>query len=175
MSSLFTHNELVQIPVVIPGQLPSYMEIPQEEVRICIAEDHKANRMVFKNILERLDYTNIHMYENGRDAVNGIIKRAEEGEPYHVIFMDILMPAMGGEEATKILRANDAKVIHDVPIISMSAQCDYLPPLGMTDFISKPLELQSMRRIMEDFGRPRRLVETKPISVSGHPLCQPRL
>jgi signal transduction histidine kinase/CheY-like chemotaxis protein len=66
--------------------------------RILLAEDMKANRLVFEAMLSD-DLYQIDTAENGEEAVDMAM-----ANDYDVIFMDIMMPRMGGIEALHSLK-----------------------------------------------------------------------
>jgi CheY-like chemotaxis protein len=137
-----------------------YLQLPPEELRICVVEDNPVNRKIMTKFLDRLCYTNFHLYENGKLAVEGIRRQAADGEPYHLVFMDAAMPVMGGFEAIRLIRTDENEAVRNVIIIGMHAhsierlaQQEFLPR-GANDVISKPIRMQSLREIMETVGNP---------------------
>ncbi|KAI9148779.1 Histidine protein kinase SLN1 [Paramyrothecium foliicola] len=134
-----------------------YTQLPPEEVRICVAEDNRVNRKVLEKFLDRLCYSNFHMYENGQDAVDGVRQQAANGKPYHIILMDTAMPVMDGFRATKILRQDENEAIRSVPIIALYA-CSVIKldtaAKGMTDVLLKPVAVSNLRSILETYGNP---------------------
>ena len=70
--------------------------------------------------------------------------------------MDLQMPVMGGLEATQIIRREISK---DLPVIALTAAVldeDRLKCVeaGLTDFISKPLNVDSLKEKLIKYGRP---------------------
>jgi CheY-like chemotaxis protein len=106
-----------------------------------LVDDNKTSRSLLRSILE--DYADeekkkffINEANNGAEAV-----MLCTNEHYDLILMDIMMPEMGGVEATKLIRANDSKVM----IIAMSGT--EKPEVkkeilrnGAEDFINKPVD-----------------------------------
>lgn len=68
------------------------------------------------------------------------------------------MPDMDGIEATRHIRNKQSSIIdHDVPIIAMTAHAmkgdkERCIEAGMTDYISKPIHLRSLTRILENWA-----------------------
>ena len=132
--------------------------MPPEEVRIGVAEDNRVNRLVIQKALERLCYTNVVFYEDGKAAVEGIKQHAGQGEPFHIFFMDIAMPVMAGMEATRLLREDLDAAVRRVPIIGMQPSApdmvERLRGQGMQDAIAKPVRFLALVEIIEEYGNP---------------------
>jgi CheY-like chemotaxis protein len=80
--------------------------------KILLSEDDAAVRNVTKEALERAGFTVITA-DNGREAVNALRTRADE---VRLVVLDILMPAAGGENTLKEIRA----IRGDVPVVVIS-------------------------------------------------------
>jgi signal transduction histidine kinase len=107
---------------------------------ILAAEDMDFNREVLAKYLEKTG-VNVDFAENGKEA---IAKFKENHDKYSLIFMDINMPEMNGDEATKIIRALDLQKAKEIPIIAMTADVfkedvEKCLSIGMNDHISKPI------------------------------------
>jgi two-component system chemotaxis response regulator CheY len=72
-------------------------------LRILIVEDDFTSRMVLQMFLSR--YGDCHIAVNGWEAVTAFDSALQEGRPYQLICMDIMMPKMDGREAVRRLRA----------------------------------------------------------------------
>lgn len=141
----------LEAPVVAPGWVPP---APAGVVngyagarkRVLIVDDLAENRAVAMAMLGQLGFET-NLATNGREAV-------EKTRALHpdLILMDIVMPEMGGIEATRLLRRlEDCK---DVPIIAVSASAsdhDATECLkaGMDAFLPKPIV---MARLLEKVG-----------------------
>jgi len=107
---------------------------------ILAAEDMEFNREVLSKYLEKTGVT-IDYAENGKEAVE---KFKVNYEKYCMILMDINMPEMDGDEATKIIRALDIKKAKEIPIVAMTADVfkedvEKCLSVGMNDHMSKPI------------------------------------
>jgi CheY-like chemotaxis protein len=64
--------------------------------------------------------------------------------------MDILMPEMGGYEATRLIRSDKTNVLnHHLPIIALTASAltedkEKCLSAGMNDYIAKPVKPQAL-------------------------------
>jgi len=106
-------------------------------LRILVAEDNGVNQILIKAILDQMGHYS-DIVGNGIEAV----KQVQAGR-YDLVLMDIQMPEMDGEAATRAIRALPAEV-SGIPIIAMTAnamvehRAAYLAN-GMDDYVSKPL------------------------------------
>ena len=99
---------------------------------------------IVKGFLEKTEII-VDEAKNGKEAVEKILE-SKVGF-YDIIFMDISMPVMRGDEATieiRQLERNDSKTI---PIIAMTANAlesdvEKYFKCGMNGHISKPIEPQ---------------------------------
>jgi CheY-like chemotaxis protein len=111
-------------------------------LRILLAEDNVVNQKVALRILERLGY-------RADVAANGLeVLEALERQSYDVVLMDVQMPEMDGEEATRCLREQWPEERRP-RIIAMTAhamqgdQERYLA-VGMDDYVSKPVRVEEL-------------------------------
>jgi len=94
-------------------------------------------------------------------AFNGLeaVEKAKSNS-YDLIFMDINMPEMNGIDATKRLRELQIQV----PIIALTANAlegdreKYLAQ-GMNGYISKPIDIDELDKILKFYGSKETLVE----------------
>lgn len=117
---------------------------------ILIVEDKRINMEIVKGFLEDTELI-IDEARNGKEAVQKF-KDTEEGT-YDLIFMDIRMPVMKGDEATKVIRSLEREDAKRIPIIAMTANAlesdvenSYL--CGMNGHISKPIEPDEVYRCL---------------------------
>jgi signal transduction histidine kinase len=111
-----------------------------QDYTILAAEDMDFNREVLSKYLEKTGVT-IDYAENGKEAVE---KFKVNYDKYCMILMDINMPEMNGDEATRIIRALDIQKAKEIPIIAMTADVfkedvEKCLSVGMNDHISKPI------------------------------------
>ena len=95
---------------------------------------------------------------NGKEAIE-IFEKSEPGE-IDLIMMDIMMPVMGGLEATRKIRALDRPDAATIPIVAMTANAfsDDIRrsrEAGMNEHLSKPLEMEKIIRTAARYCRKR--------------------
>jgi signal transduction histidine kinase/CheY-like chemotaxis protein/HPt (histidine-containing phosphotransfer) domain-containing protein len=131
------------------------------DANILAVDDIDANQLVITGLL--LPYkVKVDTASNGQDAIEAIKKK-----DYDFVFMDHMMPGMDGMEATKIIRSFDEKKYQQVPIIALTANAisgmkEMYLENGFNDFISKPIEVRELERIMQTWiplGKRKTFVE----------------
>jgi PAS domain S-box-containing protein len=116
-------------------------------LKMLLVEDNLVNQKVATKLLKKFGFE-VDMASNGVDAVQLLEKQS-----YDVVFMDIQMPEMDGEEATKLIR-QDQSAKEQPWIIAMTAHAlegdrEHFLSSGMDDYISKPLNVVELRRVLE--------------------------
>ncbi|HEU4866486.1 MAG TPA: PAS domain S-box protein [Actinomycetota bacterium] len=115
--------------------------------RILLVDDVAINRVVAKGLLENLGFE-VVTASSGVEAIASV-----EQNEYLAVLMDCLMPGMDGYETTRRIRALDGEV-QKVPIIALTAAAmsgdrERCLAAGMDDYISKPLDLPSLRAALD--------------------------
>jgi two-component system chemotaxis response regulator CheY len=72
-------------------------------MRALIVEDDFTSRLFLQTFLSR--YGECHIAVNGKEAVEAFRLATNDGSPYDLICMDIMMPEMDGMEAVQQVRA----------------------------------------------------------------------
>ena len=117
-----------------------------EGKRVLLVEDHPANQLVAKKLLESRKLI-VDTAENGQIAVSTYTEAPEHH--YDAILMDVGMPVMGGLEATRRIRSSDKPDAAQIPIIAMTANAfeedvRASHDAGMNEHLSKPIEPQKL-------------------------------
>ena len=119
--------------------------------RILIVEDNELNQEIASEFI-RMMGAESEIAGNGKEAVSKFAA-SEEGY-YDLILMDILMPEMGGYEASGIIRSMKRKDAGTVPIFAMTANAfaedvEKSRKAGMNAHISKPVSAASLYEEMD--------------------------
>jgi CheY-like chemotaxis protein len=83
--------------------------------------------------------------------------RQVQARPYDVVLMDVQMPVLDGEAATRAIRALPGPE-RAVPIIAMTAnalaehRAAYLAA-GMDDYLTKPVDMEALARALARVAR----------------------
>ncbi len=131
-------------PAPLPASPVLQKKSRQEQVRVLVVEDEAINRMATVAMLRKLGYA-AEAVEDGDQVPVALVKA-----PFDVVLMDIQMPRISGDEATRRIRqGRDPGVDPAIPIIALTAHAmdgdreRYLA-CGMDDYLSKPVELSAL-------------------------------
>ncbi|MEY2881291.1 MAG: hypothetical protein RLZZ15_3671 [Verrucomicrobiota bacterium] len=116
-------------------------------LRILLADDNAVNRLVTLTMLRRYGYDPAAVAD-GAAAV-----AAAAGEPFDLVLMDVQMPHMDGLEATRRLRAREARGAPAPYIVAMTANVSRedrqaCAAAGMDDFLAKPARLADLLAVL---------------------------
>lgn len=96
-------------------------ESSERAVRILIADDNPLNRQIAALQLRRhLPHARITEVDNGLKAFEAV----RDGDGFDVILMDLLMPEMDGQSATRKIRTELTEPRNATPIIALTANGD---------------------------------------------------
>jgi signal transduction histidine kinase/ActR/RegA family two-component response regulator len=123
-----------------------------DSAKVLLVEDNKINQLVAQRLLETWGI-NVTIAQNGQEAIDML-----KTETFDLILMDLQMPIKGGIEATIEIRSRGI-VSADVPIIAMTAHStqehvDECFAAGMQSHVSKPIDKDNLKTILESFLRP---------------------
>ncbi|EAA26684.2 hypothetical protein GE21DRAFT_3187 [Neurospora crassa] len=140
----------------VPRPYIDLTHIPRNQLRICIAEDNSINAKIAMQYMHKLGYPNVDTYDNGLKAVEGLREKARQGNPYHIILMDVQMPVLDGYEATKMLRNDPIDSVRNVLVIAMTASAiqgdrEKCLAAGMNDYLAKPVRGELLKRKLDTY------------------------
>lgn len=120
-------------------------------IHVLLVEDNKVNQQVAVELLEE-EGLKVDVVESGQDALLQLEKAAEKGTKYQIVLMDLQMPGMDGLQTTEAIRNNP--LLKDQIIIAMTANAlkeakDQCLEHGMNDYITKPITLNELTRVLK--------------------------
>jgi PAS domain S-box-containing protein len=120
-----------------------------EGIKTLLAEDNRANQMITKKICRDWGIV-LEIVSTGKEAIERL------DETFDLVLMDIQMPIMDGEEATKIIRS-EGRQYSDVPIIALTAHAmkeehDRFISLGMNACLFKPFKELELIHIIKQYS-----------------------
>jgi CheY-like chemotaxis protein len=133
-----------------------FSNLSRDQVRICIAEDNPINQKIAVQFMDKLGFSHVDAYDNGLAAVEGLRRKAREGDPYHIILMDVQMPVLDGYEATKLLRSDPLDAVRSILVIAMTASAiqgdrERCLAAGMDDYLAKPVRSGVLKKKLDHY------------------------
>jgi signal transduction histidine kinase len=138
-------GDLDQMLALMADPTGGIMDLPRRKrprTRILLAEDVVANQFVTATLLRREGH-HVDIAPDGPAAI-----RAVQAAPYDLVFMDIFMPGMTGQEATQIIRTLPEPA-RAVPVIALTANAGVeddalFRSAGMDGILGKPVSLADL-------------------------------
>lgn len=129
------------------------------EADILIVDDNRTNLLVAKGLLKR-NLVRVDVSQSGADCLDKISKKH-----YDIIMLDRRMPDMDGIDTFEEMKKID-HCCKGVPIVMMTADADagareYYLGLGMTDYISKPINSVIYENMVARLLPPEKVIYNK--------------
>lgn len=114
--------------------------------KLLLVDDNELNLELETELLEDLGFL-VDTATDGRIALEHLMQ--EEPGTYAVILMDIQMPIMNGYETTQVIRSLNDPLLHNIPIIALSANAfeedrRMARKSGMNAHMAKPLDTKQL-------------------------------
>lgn len=129
-------------------------------MRALVVEDDFASRRMMQRLL--VPYGAIDVVVDGEEALEAFKIAWEESDPYDVIFMDIMMPRVDGQEALRRMRSTEKEMgirsVDEVKIIMTSVMEDPKNVVGAfqdggaTAYLVKPIDIDKLRFELDKLG-----------------------
>ncbi len=120
------------------------------KARILAVDDSADSRMLLDMLLKRLGHE-AEIVESGETAIEAVQKGR-----YDIVLMDVQMPGLDGyQTTTKIRRLRHPN--HRLPIVALTANAmvgdsEKCFDAGMNDYITKPINVDLLRRAIEKWA-----------------------
>jgi len=128
-------------------------------LRVLIVEDELVSRKKLEKMLAFCD-GDIQCVEDGKKGVEAFAAALKNGEPYDLIFLDILMPEMNGlaalEEIRRIEKEKNIVKSVQVKIVMLTGLDDAESVMnshlsGCDAYLLKPVNKSDLVKILQDF------------------------
>ncbi len=135
-------------PAPVSGTAPDARSLgPRHRWQVLLAEDNLVNQKLASILLQRLG-CDVDVASDGNETLRLFAERS-----YDAIFMDCQMPGLDGYETTARIRASGGRG-RTIPIIATTASSmvgdrENCLAAGMTDYVSKPLSLHDLQRVLD--------------------------
>ena len=140
------------LPPEAPIAAPEVVEdAPLTPFRILVMDDQAPIRMVSKRMFERLGQKVVTV-ENGPDAVAVYRDAMRNGEPFHLVILDMTIPGgISGQETLELLREVDPSVY----AVICSGYSEHVPHIskereGFDAVLPKPFTLTQVRQLLHE-------------------------
>ncbi|MEI6558725.1 MAG: ATP-binding protein [Rhodospirillaceae bacterium] len=115
---------------------------PAAPLSLLIAEDNRINQMLLRAMLQKFGHT-VEVVDNGREALAAVQARS-----FDAVLMDMQMPDMNGEDATRAIRALPSPC-NRIPVLALTADVmaehreRYLAA-GIDALVAKPIDWDTL-------------------------------
>lgn len=144
------------------------MELDLSGLLVAVIDDNRTMRHIVGSILRKTNVGCVIEAENGADA----LEQFELVQP-DVIFCDWVMKPISGIEFLRKVRAGEAKIDPNTPVIMMTSQVEQAQVLeakkaGVSGYLAKPVTVGAiMARLLAVLGadvgsKPQKLAATVP-------------
>ncbi|KAJ5760997.1 hypothetical protein N7520_008153 [Penicillium odoratum] len=133
-------------------------QIPRDQIRVCIAEDNPINQKIAVKFVTGLGLQ-CEAFSDGRQAVDALRARSNEGNPFHIVLMDVMMPTLDGYNATRELRRDPDPNVNKVLVIAMTASAiegdrEKCLDAGMNNYLPKPVRSPILSELLDKYLAP---------------------
>ena len=136
------------------------------EVNMLLVDDIEISRAVAVGVLKQLE-VRADVATSGVSALDMVMN-----QDYDMVFMDLSMPVMSGEDALHEIRELAKEGIRDLPIIAMTEDAiredhDRLMETGFSDVIVKPLDIVALATLAKRF-LPAEKIHFRSVELSNY-------
>ena len=115
-------------------------------LRILGVDDNAANRMILARMVEGFG-CRVETVDSGPKALEALRAAQQQGDPYSLVLLDMMMPGMDGEQTARAIKS--APALRDTKIIiltSMGQRGDAarLEAMGCSGYLPKPIKLRML-------------------------------
>jgi two-component system, chemotaxis family, chemotaxis protein CheY len=134
----------------------------QQAQKVLIVDDSDLQADMLNLILNDLGFKNLTTAINGVQALKYFEEALLNGAAYSLVFLDIVMPEMDGQEALKRMRAlehaagigksNKTTIIMTTSLNSPEDMITALIENDCTDYIVKPVDMLLLKAMLVKYG-----------------------
>ena len=129
-------------------------------VRVLAVDDEEMNLVVAKGVLGSYGIQ-VDTCQSGKEALERC-----GNTPYHMIFLDHMMPGFDGVETLRRIREMNGGMYEDLPVVALTANTisgarEMFRNEGFTEFIPKPIERTVLERVLRK-SLPEECIEYNP-------------
>ena len=120
-------------------------------LRVLVAEDNAVNQIVIEGLLS-IEGAEADVVPDGHQAIDRVA--AQNGQLYHVVLLDVMMPGIDGYETARRIRTLDPHL----PIIGQTAHAtqevrEQCLDAGMVERVTKPIDTEELVQVVLKHAR----------------------
>ena len=136
------------------------------DVNVLLVDDIEIGRTVALGVLKQME-AHADAASSGVSAVDMVMNKS-----YDLVFMDLAMPVMSGEDALHEIRELERDGVAELPILAMTEDAiredyDRLIETGFTDVIVKPLDLVTLATVAKKY-LPAEKIRYRSVNLTGY-------
>lgn len=138
-------NKVLLVPEknVISKTGKDQLDEKQAIKKLLMAEDNFINQLIMQKIISSKSCYSLTIVEDGQKAIDALLR-----EEFDLVFLDVHMPVMSGDEALDKIRAMDSK-LSKIPVVMVTAsamedQRQKSMALGADAFVTKPINIDRL-------------------------------
>ncbi len=123
-------------------------------MRILIAEDDLASRKFLFKFMSK--YGEVDVTVDGMEAIEAFMMAIDDGEPYDLVCLDVMMPKVDGIKVLKTIRSieKEKKIKNRVKVIMTTALNDKENvyeafEIGCEGYAAKPIDTAKLAEVIE--------------------------
>ena len=128
-------------------------------LKVLVVDDNLLNIKVADKIFKAYNI-NIDSVMSGFECLDKV-----KNNKYDVIFMDIMMPKMGGVETLKKLRETVTTPVVALTADAIEGKCDRYLEVGFSDYLTKPIERDKLKSVLSKYVRKNNVLKDNGIKV----------
>lgn len=128
-------------------------------MKILLAEDDFASRKFMGKYLQKFGECDITV--DGEEAVDAFLMAMDDGEPYDLVCLDVMMPVLDGYQALKAIRdiekergilADKAVKIIMTTALNEEKNVKKAFEMGCTVYCGKPIDIEKFELMLKKLG-----------------------
>lgn len=124
---------------------------PEKILKILVVDDNEINRKVITGLLDRLSHVSITA-ESAEEALEKI-----QSEKLDLVLMDIELPGMNGDEATRVIREIPDETIANLPVVALTGNVmrediERFYAASMNAVVPKPIDPDKLKLAIQKAG-----------------------
>jgi len=131
-------------------------------LKTMIVDDEEVAADLLEIMLNKLGVKNIATASTGRQALDMFDDCLKSGSPYSLVFLDIMMPEMNGQEILKQMRSAEKEagiasfdrstIIMTTALTSTDAMVEAIFEGDCSDYLVKPVSSEYLREMLANNG-----------------------